>query len=416
MNIQKPETIKGCKQFNLADENFYFYKCEVKINKIHALSYGIDACKAKAKSKAILEGIERYCACFDKESSKKIVLKSYNELKNKALHPKFLFSFSKKQYLQKNFKFHELKNKTKIYWIKGRSILTNKKIYIPASYVYCDYHIKKHQKKIGHSTSNGCAIAKTINEAILNGALELIERDSILINWLKRLPSPKIPLNQLDEKIKDILVKTQIKYGINILINDQTTDFKIPTISILSQSKNPPYFTFGSATHFSPEKAIIKALQESLLIRKELSGLKKSSSYQQHKDLNKIQTLYQHAEFYALKNKDDPFEFLLKSPYLKNLRKYRNLEFKYNTPIKQLNYLKNLCQKSKKEIFYVNLSKNIAEKKGLKAVRVIIPELYPLNSEYDARYLANARLRSLFPKTKPKHINKKLNPYPHPIG
>jgi len=418
MNVQKPEIIRDCKQFNLDDENFYFYKCKIKINKVSGFSYGVDVCKQKAKDKAILEGIERCCVCFNKDISEKLVYKSYNDLKNKAIHPKFLFSFSKGQYLQKGFKFHKLKDKEKIYWTEGKSILTNKKVYIPASYAYCDYYTERYRKKMGHSTSNGCAINKTINKAILGGALELIERDAILIGWLKKSFSPKIHINQTNQRIKDILIKTQKKYNINILINDQTTDFKIPTISVLSQSKTPPYFTFGSATSFSIEKAIIKALQESILIRKELNRFKKHKSHQQYKNLNKIQTLYQHAEFYALKNENKAFKFLFKSSYisLKNLIKYRNMSLKYNTPTKQLNYLKDFCRKNKKEILYINLSKNIAKKRGMNVVRVIIPGLYPLNSEYCARYLANTRLRSSFLKTEFKHINKKLNLYPHPIG
>jgi len=418
-NVPKLRIIKKCERFNLEDKKIYFYKCKVEANKNIIFGYGVDTCEKKAKVKAFLEGLERYSLFFDKKHRGKLIFKKYNLIKDRAIHPHLLFSFLDNQYFQKDFKFSKYNNNDAIYWVKCQSFLSNKKYYVPASYVYCGYQPRDTEKKLGHSNSNGCAIGETFNRAILNATLELIERDAILIRWLNRLPSPKISIEYLSNKLKKLLKGAEKRYNVNILINDQTSDFKIPTVSVLLQSHNPPYFTFGSATNFSIELAITKALQESILIREELKNFKKLNI--KYKNLNDIQTLYQHAEFYATKNKIKAFDFLSKSPCLTNLeeKKYKNIESKYNTIVKQLTFLQNFCKKNKKDIFFIDFSNQIIKEIGLHVVRVIIPGLYSLNSEYNGRYLSNKRLYSLPLKLGLKCYNldkNNINSYPHPIG
>lgn len=399
--------IEGCQRINRGDRNFFFWKCRVKTPGKIYFSYGVDSSEKEAKKKAFLEGMERYCIDFQETKTDRGILKSYKEIKNKAVNPQLLFPFSDAQYSQKGFKYQKLEEEDKIYWLKGQSLLSKNTVYVPTSYVYCNYSFRKFEKRLGRSTSNGCAINRNLREAILHGILELIERDDVLIHWFNKLPAPRIDLEHLPAKLKNIFEDVKKRYRVNVLINDQTIDFKIPIFSVLLSGNRIPYYTFGSAADFSAEKAIIKALQESLLIREELKSLKRINS--RYNNLNCIQNLYQHAEFYALRREAaKAFNFLIHSPPSVDFKKYQEIISKYRTKSKQLSYLKKACQKAQKDIIFIEFSSQLTRRMGLRAVRVIIPGLQPLNSEYNCRYLGNERL----------YTQKKvrLNVYPHPIG
>ena len=95
------------------------------------------------------------------------------------------------------------------------------------------------------------------------------------------------------------------------------------------------------------------------------------------------------------------------------------MESKYNTTEKQLTFLQDFCKKTKKDIIFIDLSDKILKGIGLYVVRVVIPSLYSLNSEYNGRYLANKRLFSLPLKLGFSDYNldeANINQYPHPIG
>lgn len=409
--------IRGCSRINLNDRNFVFWRCKCETPYAFCYGYGIDQNENKAKEKAIFECMERYFISFSETKRKRMIIKSYDEVRNRALNPNQLFPFSNDQYLQKKFRYRKLNNDNKIYWAKGRFLFRKKEILVPASAIYCGYQKARFEPLIGRANSNGCAIGRSLHTAIINATLELIERDAVLIRWFNKLPSPKIKPDYLSDDLKSIIKTTEKDYRANVLINDLTTDFNIPTISVLLRSNAPPYFTFGSAASFSIKKAIIKALQESLLKRVVLKNLKNPLS--DYTNFDRIKNLYQHSEFYARNNEYEAFRFLYKSPYISKsrLRKYETIGAEIKTSKEKIGYLKHCCKRLKKDIILINLTPKLF-KRRLYIVRVIIPGLQPLNSEYNARYLGNERLYILpeqlgFRKFYPEKIF--LNRYPHPL-
>ncbi|MCM8803364.1 MAG: YcaO-like family protein [Candidatus Omnitrophica bacterium] len=416
MFFRKLIKIKRCQQINLKDKNFSFWKCTGETPQVIYFSYGIDRTKEKAKKKAIFECIERYFISFNKEQREKMVLKSYSEIREKALHPTLIFPFLDIQYSQEKFKYSKLKENDKIYWVKGKSFFKNEEIFVPACAVYCQYKRAKSEPSIGRATSNGCAVGRSFFTTILNASLELIERDAVLIRWFNKLPSPRIKFDFLPNNIKHIIKTTEKHYCVKVLINDLTLDSEIPVVSVLLQSSRPPYFTFGSAAEFSIKKAIIKALQESLLIRYELRNARSQNS--KRRNFSYIQNLYQHAEFYAENNVYEAFRFLYESPFLstKKLNNYENIYNKIKTIKEKFNYLKSYCKKLKTDIIFIDLTPRELKYYKLYILRVIIPGFLPLNSEYNARYLGCKRLYSLPVQLGfEKNLSKKFHKFPHPI-
>ena len=56
-----------------------------------------------------------------------------------------------------------------------------------------------------HADSNGCAAGNTIEEAIVQGFLELVERDSYAIWWYNRLQRAELDLSACDNSyVRDL--------------------------------------------------------------------------------------------------------------------------------------------------------------------------------------------------------------------
>ena len=80
-----------------------------------------------------------------------------------------------------------------------------------------------------HTDSNGCAAGNTREEAIVQGFLELVERDAYAIWWYNRLQRAEVDLKQFsDSYIQDL--QTQFSdAGRRLWVLDVTSDLGIPT-------------------------------------------------------------------------------------------------------------------------------------------------------------------------------------------
>ena len=82
--------------------------------------------------------------------------------------------------------------------------------------------------------SNGCAAGNTLEEAIVQGFLELVERDSYAIWWYNRLLRPELDLSQFDDPyIRDLRVQLA-ETGRKTWMLDVTNDLGIPSFVTIS--------------------------------------------------------------------------------------------------------------------------------------------------------------------------------------
>jgi bacteriocin biosynthesis cyclodehydratase domain-containing protein len=112
--------------------------------------------------------------------------------------------------------------------------------------------------------SNGCAAGNTIEEAILQGFLELVERDACAIWWYNRLQRAEIDLDRLgDRYILDL--RTQFAaMGRSLWLLDVTSDLGIPvTVAVLHWKEDGrERVAFAAGAHLDPRIAALRAATE----------------------------------------------------------------------------------------------------------------------------------------------------------
>jgi ribosomal protein S12 methylthiotransferase accessory factor len=112
--------------------------------------------------------------------------------------------------------------------------------------------------------SNGCSAGADLEEATLQGFLELVERDAVAIWWYNRLRRPGVDLDSFRQPYLDELQSYYAGIGREIWALDLTHDFGVPVYAALSRRIDHPVedlvFAFGA--HLDPKIALLRAFTE----------------------------------------------------------------------------------------------------------------------------------------------------------
>src|SRR5659263_106725 len=152
---------------------------------------------------------------------------------------------------------------TKLEWIRGEDILNDVEVFVPSNAVFHPYE-PQGGNKLFRSNTNGLASGNTIEEAILHGLLEVIERDSLSIAEYTRNPGKEIVLTENDGLNYTLKRRLEVA-GINVKVWLLDSDIDIPTVvTALDDTvlKDPALLVMGAGSHLTPEIAVTRALTE----------------------------------------------------------------------------------------------------------------------------------------------------------
>ena len=112
--------------------------------------------------------------------------------------------------------------------------------------------------------SNGCAAGNTLEEAILQGFLELVERDAFAIWWYNRLRVPGVDLGSFDDDYLDAAPEYYRRLGRELWLLDVTADLGIPVFVAVSRrtDRDSEDILYGAGAHPDPQIAALRALCE----------------------------------------------------------------------------------------------------------------------------------------------------------
>lgn len=227
----------------------------------------------QARVSCLAEAVERYSCGWTGTEPRRLA--SYNELGDEAVHPGAVLGFSETQYANREelnkgadgmHLIPQLFDENKVIeWSPAWSLTHDAPRWVPTRYSYFNYQGEgvegDHQFCLGDS--NGCASGGTLEEAILQGMLELIERDSISIWWYNRLSMPAADLSGVDAKFLEAMYRYQEEHGLHLEVLDLTSNLGIPAMTAVSSRKSDGgAITLGFGAHLDPTVAATRALTE----------------------------------------------------------------------------------------------------------------------------------------------------------
>ncbi|WP_414567366.1 TOMM precursor leader peptide-binding protein [Nostoc sp. CCY 9925] len=227
---------------------------------------------SQSRASGLCEAVERYSAIFQGDEPRKRA--TLAELGDLAIHPEQCLCFSDEQYANRDM----LNERATVAhdWIPQRfdpsqtidwtpmwSVTEQTHKYVPTAMCYYHYPSPPNHH-FCRNDSNGNAAGNTLEEAILQGFLELVERDSVALWWYNRLSRPAVDLSSFNEPYFIQLQRFYQESDRDLWVLDLTADLGIPAFVGVSNRKSgsSERLVLGFGAHLDPSIAILRALTE----------------------------------------------------------------------------------------------------------------------------------------------------------
>jgi len=225
----------------------------------------------QAQVSGLCEALERYSAQFTGAEPRRRA--SFTELGEAAIHPNRCALFSERQYEERDrwnarrayycLVPPPLDPQAEIDWSPLWSLSRGKVRYLPTSLCYLGASADDLQADCGLS-SNGCAAGNTLEEAILQGSLELVERDGCALWWYNRVRRPAVDLSSFNDPYLSQLATFLAAQNRSLWALDLTTDLEVPIFAAVSHKTDggSEHILLGFGAHLDARIALLRAAAE----------------------------------------------------------------------------------------------------------------------------------------------------------
>jgi oxazoline/thiazoline synthase len=230
---------------------------------------GVTAVHAQAS--ALCEAIERYSGNFCGDEAR--VSGSYRSLGAAAIHPNACQLYDARQYEGRSEwnsahgPFQSVcdpfDEDAVMDWTPVWSLTQQRHRLLPTGMLYFGVPSPPGPHYL-HADSNGNAAGSSIEDALLQGILELIERDAVALWWYNRTSQPGVDLDAFADPWLDELRDVYAGLGRAVWALDLTSDFGVPVMAALSRrvDRDHEEILFGFGAHLDPRLALRRALTE----------------------------------------------------------------------------------------------------------------------------------------------------------
>lgn len=314
----------------------------------------------QAMFSAIGEALERYNAQqFGNES---ILEGSYNQLleaKERCLDPKKLI-------LDRNYPIKYSDN-LQLEWVGARKLIDLSHVWIPANSVFFVYSPKNKCKEFIPQDTTGLASGMEIEDAILQGIQEIIERDAYAIYFRGNFIPYSIDINTIKDPTIRKIIRILDEHNIEVNLQYLKTNINSYVIHCITYDRDRkfPVYTHGAGASLNPCIAIIRAITECVQLRvSQIKIYNNKSLFIDDKEYAPYISWGEGKKFALSK--------LLEGTESISLNNMPNLERK--SVLDDINCLVESLHDIGYEVYVSNLSRS---DNGIKTVRVVIPGLQP---------------------------------------
>lgn len=367
-----------------------------------------------AQAKALCEGLERYCnISFDPAS---VITASRDELGDEAIDLDLFACGHDEEYAAPFTTQTRARADQPMRWVRGYSLTQGRPLYLPFSTVYISSPYEWAAEAFSIPISTGSALAANYERAVVSAALEVMERDALSLTWLQKLPLRRIDVSH--SRNRELLDRMALieKTGIQQYFFDATTDLGFPTAYLLQWAPDRDLaMLVMAASRYDIESAMIRVMDEASSSRSALTRLARQPPLYDPNDFRSFTRLTDGAVYYADPARRQAFDFLMEGTGRVHVDEIPSLPA--TDARVMLDELVRRFRERGLELSVVDITAPPIADCGLRAVRVIAPQLLPLSVNYNLKYGGTPRLYDA-PRRMghPSHAFDQLNPWPQPFA
>jgi ribosomal protein S12 methylthiotransferase accessory factor len=233
---------------------------------LRAQSGGKGATALDAETGALCEALERFCSSYHGDEPRRRA--RYADLGDLAVHPDRCLLVDPRQYtgraewnavhgpllrIPEPFDEHAETD-----WSPIWSLSADRHRLLPSSMLYFG------APGPVPGDSNGNAAGTCFEDAVLQGMLELVERDAVALWWYNRARVPGFDLDAFDDPWLDEVRDGHAGMGREMWVLDVTADLDVPVAVAVSRRVDSPHehIAFGFGAHLDPLIAVRRAVSE----------------------------------------------------------------------------------------------------------------------------------------------------------
>ena len=227
----------------------------------------------QARASALAESLERYSTEYT--GSEFRTVGTYRDLAADAIHPNAVMGYSERQYRDRdawnalgshfNAVPVPLDPDVAIPWTPVWSLTEEREKLLPTQFLYFSgpTFSPGPMPRCCRACSNGNAAGNNLEEAVLQGFMELVERDATAIWWYNRLRKPGVDLASFGQSYFTELTAHYEGLGRELWALDLTHDLGIPVFAALACRKDDrKQVLFGLGCSLDPSVALLRAFAE----------------------------------------------------------------------------------------------------------------------------------------------------------
>jgi ribosomal protein S12 methylthiotransferase accessory factor len=238
---------------------------------LRSMSAGKGTSDVQARASALGEGLERYSGVFRGDEPRRRARR--RDLGASAVPLEDCLLFSERQYRERDarnaagsrFSFipEPFDPEAEVDWSPVWSLTRREVRYLPTAFCYYDYP-QSEDRIYCLACSNGNAAGNTLEEAVLQGFLELVERDGVALWWYNRVRRPGVDLDSFGEPYLGRLQAFLREHRREFWVLDLTADLGIPVFASVSRRTDgpPEQIVLGFGAHLEPKIALLRAVTE----------------------------------------------------------------------------------------------------------------------------------------------------------
>ena len=224
-----------------------------------------------ARVGALCEAVERHSATFHGDEER--IRGSLRTLGEQAIHPNACQLFHERQYATRHawnarhsaFQHVDepFEERTVTDWTPVWSMTQRRHRLIPTGLLYYGAPAEPGGVRL-LADSNGNAAGATLEDAVLHGLLELVERDAVALWWYNRGRVPGVDLDGLADPWIEDLHSVYAGLDREVWVLDLTSDLAVPAMVAVSRrtDRSTEDIMFGFGAHLDPRIAVRRALTE----------------------------------------------------------------------------------------------------------------------------------------------------------
>ncbi|MER6775347.1 MULTISPECIES: TOMM precursor leader peptide-binding protein [unclassified Streptomyces] len=238
---------------------------------LRALSGGKGRTAEEARTSALCEAVERYSGT--RHGDEPVVRDSLRGLGGVAVHPNDCQLYGRRQFAERELwnarhsRFHHVPapfdESRPTDWTPVWSLTEGRRRLLPTSMLYFGRGTDPAADE-PWADSNGNAAGSSPEDALVQGFLELVERDAVALWWYNRTRQPGVDLGAFEDEWVERIRHGMRRVNREVWALDLTSDLGIPVFAALSRRTDKPAedVIFGFGAHFDPRVALCRALSE----------------------------------------------------------------------------------------------------------------------------------------------------------